>query len=103
MATIDFRKLCAPGNSRAITIPRSWAEFYGLKPGDMMVVMTSDKFVLVCPQNIDINTVKRLFEEMCKEYDKKDGEHPDIPKVDVVSPPGPEALSSPTPPLETGK
>ncbi len=54
MATVTERKLIRAGRrALSITIPKAWADFYGLKPGDSVRVIADDVLTVHPPQADD--------------------------------------------------
>ena len=41
MATLTYRKLIKFGGGMVITLPKSWADYYQLKPGDKVIVVAN--------------------------------------------------------------
>jgi antitoxin component of MazEF toxin-antitoxin module len=41
MPTLEQRKLIALGNSLVVSIPKAWADFYQLKAGDTVVLVSN--------------------------------------------------------------
>ena len=46
MATVTNRKLISFGRGLAMTIPKSWADYYRLKPGDKVMVVTNKRLIV---------------------------------------------------------
>ena len=52
MPTKTTRSLIKFGTGRglAVTIPRAWADYYKLKPGDKVTVIAADELVIIRPR-----------------------------------------------------
>jgi hypothetical protein len=70
MATLDIRKVLGPKGSKGgqITLSRSWCDFYSLKPGSGLYMLTDGPFTLVVPSEININKAKEALEELVRKY-----------------------------------
>ena len=46
MGTMTYRKLIKFGDGVVVTIPKAWADYYQLKPGDKVMVTTNGRLVI---------------------------------------------------------
>ncbi len=68
--SVDIRKVTGPGSdSRAVTLPKNWSEYCDIRKGDTVYILTNGKFALVCPSNVDLEAVKKNFDEMVRLYE----------------------------------
>lgn len=51
MATVTERKVIRAGQrALVITIPKAWSDYYGLKPGDQLLVVADDVLTVHPPK-----------------------------------------------------
>lgn len=46
VATLTYRKMIKFGGGLVVTLPKAWVDYYQLKPGDKVAVMTNKKLVI---------------------------------------------------------
>ena len=46
MATITHRKLIKFGTGIVVSLPKAWTDFYQLRPGDKVEVITNEKLTI---------------------------------------------------------
>ncbi len=67
MATFDIRKLVKSGEtSFHVVLPRSWVNYYELRPGDNLYVLNESQLIVIAPTNVDIKKLKSLLSELCR-------------------------------------
>ena len=56
MATLTYRKLIKFGGGLVVTLPKAWADYYQLKPGDKVTVVANRRLVIkpISSKNADI-------------------------------------------------
>jgi bifunctional DNA-binding transcriptional regulator/antitoxin component of YhaV-PrlF toxin-antitoxin module len=59
MATLTYRSLIKFGTGIALTIPKAWADFYKLKPGDKVIVIANRR-LMVKPVDGEAGQLKRF-------------------------------------------
>ena len=46
MPILEFRRVYAAGRSLAITLPRGWLDYFGIKAGDEVQIVANGKLVI---------------------------------------------------------
>ncbi|WP_124727934.1 AbrB/MazE/SpoVT family DNA-binding domain-containing protein [Staphylospora marina] len=63
----EYRKVNKLGHSLSVTIPKKLADQYGIRQGDVVEFIPSDKGILIRPsQTLPPNVDPRFFESMQK-------------------------------------
>ena len=65
MPTKSDRSVIRFGNGGlVITIPKAWATFYEIQPGDKLTVITNDDITILAPEQGELERPVKLGEEV---------------------------------------